>query len=384
MTTEIVGREGELASIHTFLERGEGGPAALVLEGEPGIGKSTLWLAGVEKARGGHRVLSTRPAEAERGLANAGLGDLLDSVLDDVLPTLSAPRRRALEVALLVEEASGDPVDRRALAVAVRSAFEALSDREPVVIAIDDVQWLDPSSSSALSFALRRLDAANVLLLLARRVVDDPRPSELESALDPDRVQVLRVDSLSVGALHRLLRDRLDRTFARQTLLRIHERSGGNPFFALEVARALDKDVDPLEPLPVPQTLEELVRSRIRGLPVTTREALGLAAAWGAPSEALLERAGVAAGSLQPLTWSSFRMGRSVSPTPFCPRFCMPISAKNAAASTRVSLTTSTTRSSALGTLPFRGTLPTSTSPERSTTRCASRSTAAHRRSQPS
>jgi DNA-binding CsgD family transcriptional regulator len=299
MTTEIVGREGELASIHTFLERGEGGPAALVLEGEPGIGKSTLWLAGVEKARGGHRVLSTRPAEAERGLANAGLGDLLDSVLDDVLPTLSAPRRRALEVALLVEEASGDPVDRRALAVAVRSAFEALSDREPVVIAIDDVQWLDPSSSSALSFALRRLDAANVLLLLARRLVEDVRPAELESALGPDRLHVLRVGSLSVGALHRLLRDRLDRTFPRQTLLRIHERSGGNPFFALEVARAIDKDVDPLEPLPVPQNLEELVRSRIRGLPAPTREALGLAAAWGNPSEALLRRAGVAAGSLQ-------------------------------------------------------------------------------------
>jgi DNA-binding CsgD family transcriptional regulator len=300
MALEIVGREEELASLRTFIDRAEAGSAALVLEGEPGIGKSTLWLAGVEEAQRVHRVLASRPAEAERGLANAGLGDLFEGVLDDVLPALSAPRRRALEVALLVEEASGDPVDRRALAVAVRGALQALSDRGSVVIAIDDIQWLDPSSSGALAFALRRLDAANVLLLLTRRVVDEARPSELESALGADRVQLLRVGSLSVGALHRLLRDRLERTFPRQTLLRIHERSGGNPFFALEVARALDKDVDPLEPLPVPRTLEELVRSRLVGLPASTREALGLAAAWGAPSESLLERAGVGEGALQP------------------------------------------------------------------------------------
>ena len=86
---------------------------------------------------------------------------------------------------------------------------------------------------------------------------------------------------LSVGALHRLLRDRLDRPFARQTLLRIHERSGGNPFFALELARVLDADVDPLAPLAVPETLEELVRARISGLPGPTREALALASALG-------------------------------------------------------------------------------------------------------
>jgi hypothetical protein len=53
MTLEIVGREDELASIHAFFDQAEGGPAALVLEGEPGIGKSTLWLAGVEKRDGG-------------------------------------------------------------------------------------------------------------------------------------------------------------------------------------------------------------------------------------------------------------------------------------------------------------------------------------------
>jgi DNA-binding CsgD family transcriptional regulator len=301
MASGIVGREEELAGVRSFVEQTEGVTAALVLEGEPGIGKSTLWSAGVDQARErGFRVLSSRPAEAEHGLAHAGLGDLFDGALEDVLPALTPPRRRALEVALLIEEASGDPVDRRALAVAVRGALEALSAREPVLIAIDDVQWLDPSSAGALAFALRRLDAADVRLLLARRVDEDIPAWKLEAELGADRVRRLPVGSLSVGAVHRLLSDRLDRTFARQTLLRIHERSGGNPFFALELGRALEAEVDPLEPLPVPETLEELVRARLTELPASTREALALASAYGTTAEALLERAGVPAEILEP------------------------------------------------------------------------------------
>ena len=297
--SEIVGREEELASLDAFVSEAQGGLAGLVIEGDAGIGKSTLWLAGVEHARAqGLRVLSSRPAEAERGLAHAGLGDLFDDVLDDVLPALSLPRRRALEVALLIEEASGDPVDRRALAVGVREVLQRLSEREPILIAVDDVQWLDRSSSSALAFALRRLGANRILLLLARRVVDKPQPSELEQTLGPERVQRLPVGPLSVGALHRYLRDRLGRPFARQTLLRIHERPGGNPFFALELARVLEVDIDPLEPLPVPETLEELVRARISGLPASTRDALALASALGTTSESLLEQAGVSADAL--------------------------------------------------------------------------------------
>ena len=179
MNPEIVGREVELSSLRAFVEQDDGRSAALVLEGEPGIGKSTLWLAGVEQARArGLRVLATRPSEAERGLAHAGLGDLFEDALDDVLPSLAPPRRRALEVALLLEDASEDPVDHRALAVAVRSALEALSEQEPVVVAVDDVQWLDPSSAGALAFAL------------AARGVERPRPA----------CQAARRRSRSVGA----------------------------------------------------------------------------------------------------------------------------------------------------------------------------------------
>ena len=297
---EVVGRDDHLASVYAFVDEAEAG-AALILEGEAGIGKSTLWFAGVEHARDrGLCVLSSRPAEAERGLAHVGLGDLFEDVLDEVLPALSPPRRRALEIALLMAEAPADPVDHRALAVAVRDALQLLSEAKPLLVAIDDIQWLDPSSSSALAFALRRLASSRVFLLLARRVTDGDQPSGTDHSLGARRIELLAVGPLSVGAVHRLLRDRLGRSFARQTLLRIHERSEGNPFFALELAQALGADVDPLQPLPVPETLEELLRGRFTDIPVSTRKALGLASALGTASESLLEQAGVEAHELDP------------------------------------------------------------------------------------
>ena len=302
MVSKIVGRDAELASLRAFVDRDEAvGPKALVLDGEAGIGKSTLWLAAVEHARTqGLQVLSSRPSEPERGLAYLGLGDLFEPIVDEVLLELPAPRRRALEVALLREEATDEPVASRTVAVAVRDALELLSERRSTLVAVDDVQWLDPASSHALAFALRRLDSSAVTVLLAKRLSDETRQSELERALGGDRLQHVVVGPLSVGALHRFLRDRLGAPFPRQTLLRIHERSGGNPFFALEIARALPADIEPLRPLPVPEALEDLVRARLEALPARTRKALAVAAAVGTASESLLEQAGVSAKSLEP------------------------------------------------------------------------------------
>jgi DNA-binding CsgD family transcriptional regulator len=301
MTSEIIGRDEEIGSLNAFLDRTADGVGAVVLEGDAGIGKSTLWLAGVEAARErGLRVLSSRPAEAERGLAHAGLGDLLDDMLERVLPALSPPRRRALEVALLLEDA-GQGSDRRTLGVAVRSAFEALVSDGPVVLAVDDVQWLDPSSASALAFALRRLLEQPILILLARRLGEGAAPSELERAIEADRVERLPVGPLSLGATHRLLQVRLGHTFSRPTLLRVHEVSGGNPFYALELARVLlGTDVDPMQPLRIPETLEGLVRARLDGLPPTTRHALLLASAVGRPSAELLAGVGITEDVLEP------------------------------------------------------------------------------------
>jgi DNA-binding CsgD family transcriptional regulator len=297
MVPEVVARNAELAVVRAFFEPTATVPGALVLEGEPGIGKSTLWLAAVEHARArGISVLSARPAEAEQGLAHVGLGDLLDGVFHDVAPELPPPRRRALEAALLREEVADEKIDHRALAVAVHDALRLLGEGGRILVAIDDAQWLDASTSSTLAFALRRLEASSVRLLLARRM----EPTELEQALGGWPVECTSVGPLSVGALHRLLQDRLGRVFARQTLLRIHERSGGNPFFALELARALNADVGPFDPLPVPETLDELVRERLAGLPGTTHDALAFASALGAPSESLLSRVGISVDAFEP------------------------------------------------------------------------------------
>ncbi len=268
LPVEVLGRDDELRTIQAFFDGPvESATTALVLEGEAGIGKSTLWSAGAEAARAhGFRVLSSRPGELERGVAHAALGDLLEEAFADVASELPGPRRRALEVALLLREPEDAPVDFRTVAVAVRTALEALAEREPVLVAIDDVQWLDASSESALAFALRRLPDARIRLLLARRIGVGAVTSELEQAVG-DRVERVSVGSLSAGALQRLIQSRLGRVLARPTLLRLHEASGGNPFYALQIARALGADVDPTHPLPVPEGLEALVRARLHGLP---------------------------------------------------------------------------------------------------------------------
>jgi DNA-binding CsgD family transcriptional regulator len=303
MAIEVVGREEELGALHALLDRltADGGPSAIALEGDAGIGKSTLWLALVDAARGrGLRVLVSRPLEAERGLAYAGLGDLFEGVLADVLPFLPPPRRRALEVALLVEDAAGPPVDARALGVAVRSAFEALASEGPLVVAIDDLQWLDESSADAVGFALRRLPDAPILLLWTRRLGEGTQLSAVESALDHRRVERVAVGPLSIGAIHGIVHGRLSRSVARPTLLRLHEISGGNPFYALELARALGGDVDPTQPLPVPERLEELVSARLEGFGDATHEALVLASAHARLTPALLAAAGVPPSALDP------------------------------------------------------------------------------------
>src|SRR6188472_3497216 len=167
MPHEIVGRDGELASIHSFIDDAGPAPSALVLDGEPGIGKSALWLAGVEHAEAqALRLLASRPAEPERSLAYVGIGDLFEPVLDDVLPRLSPPRRRALEGALLVEDVAPDAVDSRALGLAVRDGLQVLAEQGTPVVAIDDLQWFDAASTAALAFALRRIDAGRARFLL--------------------------------------------------------------------------------------------------------------------------------------------------------------------------------------------------------------------------
>ena len=305
MAAAVVGREEELGALEALLDvrAAAHGPTAVALEGEAGIGKSTLWREAVEAARArGLRVLTARPAETERTFAHAGLGDLLDDVVPEVLPTLTPPQRRALEVALLLGYEAGAPVDPRALGVAVRSALQALAD-DGVVLAIDDLQWLDAPSAHALAFAVRRMTETSLLLIWTRRLEGRRTPSPLEDALEPDDVRTVPVGSLSVGAIHRIVVSRFGKPLPRPTLLRLHEVSGGNPFYALELARALgsaDGRRDPTRPLPVPGHLEELLAARLGAFTGETRGALVLAAADPRLTPAQLRDAGIEPAALDP------------------------------------------------------------------------------------
>ena len=296
MTDEILGRDAELAAIASYLHRLAAGPVALVLEGEAGIGKTTLWEAGVAAAhRRGYPVLACRPVQAEATLSFAALGDLLDGVLDEVLPALPDPQRRALEVALLRADAGEDPADQRAVSVATLGVLRLLARSRPLLVAVDDVQWLDGPSARVLAFAVRRLTHEPVGLLVSVRTTGRQAvPLNLEQAWPPDRVSRLLVGPLSVGALQRLVRSRLGRSLPRSVLLRVHEATAGNPLFAVEVARVLLQRPDGLDPgqgLPVPEGLRQLVRLRLDGLPAQARRALLPVSALTRSTVAMVERA---------------------------------------------------------------------------------------------
>src|SRR5215211_3798523 len=170
MSREIIGRERELAAITAFLGRVVRSPAALLLAGEPGIGKTVLWSAAIDQARSGEAVvLSFRAVEAEASVSFACLSDLLGDALEGALESLSAPRRHALEVALLLAEPGGQPPDPRAVGLAVRDVLGGLATSAPVLVAVDDLQWVDSASAAVLQFALRRLRTEPVGLLATVR-----------------------------------------------------------------------------------------------------------------------------------------------------------------------------------------------------------------------
>jgi DNA-binding CsgD family transcriptional regulator len=287
----LVGREEELEAIVELLGAAERLPVVAALPGEAGIGKTTLWLAGIDAAASrGYRILSARPSEAETRLSFAGLTDLLGSAAGKVLPELPPIQRRALEGALLLGETEPH-ADDRAVGAAFLGALQLLAADGPVCFAVDDVQWLDAASLAAVRFALARLDSEAISALVTAR---DTVPTWLRRAVPEGRVRTIEVDSLSLGAIQELLRTHLDATFPRPTLIRLWETSGGNPFFALELARALQRRGGTLAPgqeLPIPSDLDELLRARIDGLSAAALEVARVVAELAEPTMPLVESA---------------------------------------------------------------------------------------------
>ncbi len=206
------------------------------------------------------------------------------------MPELPPVQKRALEAALLLGE-SEIHADDRSVAAAFLAALRLLAADAPVCLAVDDIQWLDAASLAALRYALARLDKEPFAVLLAVR---GDLPDWLRRAVPEERLRMVEVGGLSVGATHALLHARLDATFPRPTLIRLCETSRGNPFFALELATALKRrgsTPGPSDPLPIPSNLEELLRERLDSLGPAALALARVVAAVAEPTTDLVEAA---------------------------------------------------------------------------------------------
>ena len=161
----LVGRETELGALERWLA--STGPSLLEIEGEPGIGKTALWEEGVRRAReAGALVLVSRPVEIETAVSYGALAALVEPALALADGAVPGPRRRALEGALRLRDLPSS-LDETAVALGATSVIRAAAHRRPVVVALEDVQWLDASSRVALTSRPRRVQ--HVDLAEARR-----------------------------------------------------------------------------------------------------------------------------------------------------------------------------------------------------------------------
>ncbi len=279
-----VGRDAELAEVDLFLGQMSAASCALALDGDAGIGKTTIWQETVDRARGaGMLVLACRPAAAEAKLSFSGLSDMLAAVEEPAFAALPDLQRNALEVALLRSAPEGPALDARLVATALLTLVRELAQSTSVLLALDDAQWLDGPTAGVLTFAIRRLDLEPVGVLCASR--PHPAGGGLLDSVERHRVRRLGLGPLALGALGEVIADRLGRSLPRPVLARIAQASRGNPFYALEVARLVVDEAGVADArLPVPDDVRTLAASRVSELPAATQRALLRAAVLAEPT----------------------------------------------------------------------------------------------------
>ncbi|HLI60723.1 MAG TPA: AAA family ATPase [Solirubrobacteraceae bacterium] len=274
----LLGRERERQRLRAALDRARAGTSdVLGLVGEPGIGKTALLRDAAEQAEG-MRVLRARGIESQARIAFASLFELLRPALG-ALGRIPAPQARALEgaLALRVSEAH----ERFAVGAATLSLLAAHAESGPVLVLVDDAHWLDGSSAEALLFAIRRLIADPIAVLLGVRR-DEP------SLLDGTDVETLVLSGLGAADAAALLPG-----LAPDAVRRLHLATGGNPLALLELADEPEALALAPEgaPLLVSARIREAFARRARSLSVAERRVLLLAAASDTGDLALLARA---------------------------------------------------------------------------------------------
>jgi len=223
---EVVGRDRELAAIDSLLASGASSSRTLILLGDAGIGKSSLLAVAADRgASSGYRVLSAAGVEVEQELAFAGLHQLLRPVLPAV-ERLPLPQAAALRCAFGLDD-SGTP-DRFLIGLATLTLLAEVSDQDPVLVTVDDPQWLDRSSVEALAFAVRRLDAEPVAVMIAGR----DEESVIAFGVGAERLALEPLDSEAA----RLLLDRRAPTLDDRRRAHVLAEAAGNPLALIELA----------------------------------------------------------------------------------------------------------------------------------------------------
>jgi DNA-binding CsgD family transcriptional regulator len=267
----LCGRDRELRMVVRLLEDARAGRSGvLAVVGEAGIGKSVL-LGYAEEQAGGMKVLRARGVRSEARIPFAGLLELLRPALGS-LPAIPGPQAEALQSALALRP--GRARDRFAVGAATLSLLAAYAETAPLVVLVDDGHWLDGSSADALLFAVRRLVADPVAVIVAVREGES-------SLLDGAGLPTLQLTGLDLAAAAALLAGQLGAPVRPGLADRLHRETGGNPLALIELAgdRELADDSPPGTPIAVGSSVAHAYLLRYRSLPPSARDILVLAVA---------------------------------------------------------------------------------------------------------
>jgi DNA-binding CsgD family transcriptional regulator len=265
----LAGRDRELGILNELIAEAQGCGAAIVILGEPGIGKSALLRAAADAGRAASlQVLLTTGIEAEAQLPFAGLHQLLRPVFS-AAAGLPATQRRALAAAFGTED--GQRPEPFMIALAALNLLAEVAAERPVLVIADDVQWLDQPSQEVLTFIARRVNADPIVVIGSVRTGYD---TAFAAAGLPE-LHVQELDDTSARAV--LAEYGGDLSYASQQ--RILREAQGNPLALVELPAVLRAvPGPPLETLPLTARLERAFAARIDGLPSRTRDAVLVAA----------------------------------------------------------------------------------------------------------